>query len=299
MSRGFQLQDFQSRDSIGIPRFTVQQAKAMVDRIKAQKIFEQPPPSFEGRGIVIAGGGRYLNWSHVACRVIRETGCTLPIRVYFMGDKEMPRWAVPLFAKYDVEVCNVFEAIKRRPVKSVTGWSSKNIAIADSPWQHVLFLDADAFVSRNPEELFAQEGVLEAGGLFFSDVANHAKNGWDYVTCGIAPPEKEWEAGIYLVNKVTGWAGLRWAMWMNEHQDVFYKNGHGDKHTLCLGFLTSGVPILVSTECQWAGWGISQQWRGIEWARHAMAYKRQEHPAPDNRITELFWEWDSLALGKV
>lgn len=293
------IADIRSLDSLGLPRFTEQQTKAMVDLVKRTgKLNSEPPGWSIPRGIVIAGGGKYLSHAWVCCKIIRKTGCKLPIRVYYMGPKEMPPVAVPWFAQLDAECVDVLPAMQRLKINNISGWTSKMIAVTDAPWEQVLFLDADCYVSRDPEELMTDPEVEKVGGLFFSDIANHCKAWWGYYYCGLTPLKKEWEAGIYVVNKRLGWMGVRWTLWLNEHSDVWFKLGHGDKATLEWGFRTSEVPIIISEECEWKGWGISQQWKGTEWARHQMGAKRNEHPWTED-VKNALWEWQSMTLGKI
>jgi hypothetical protein len=173
-------------------------------------------------------------------------------------------------------------------------WLSKNYAIMHCPWKEVVFTDADCFVSDDPEKLIELPEVKTSGALLFSDVGTHAKNDWAWVDCGLLKPQKEGEGGQYFVNKEIGWMGLRWACWMGEHADVFFRMVHGDKDLTPIGFRVSKVPILISEECEWAGWGISQKWQGKEWFQHAMAAKRGEHRWPTPFIEGCFQEAQSL-----
>lgn len=289
---------FQQRDSIGIPKFQVQQAKAWVELVKRTGKLKSDPPPCSGQGIVIAGGGRYLSHAWVCCKIIRQTGCTLPIRVYHMGRKEMPAPALKWFADLGAECVDVIPAAQKMGVNGVSGWTSKNIAIADCPWEMVLFLDADCYPSRNPEELMDDPELQNSGALLFSDVARHAKNSWAWIYSGLLPWEKEGELGQYIVNKRIGWMGLRWAIWYGEHADVWGKMVHGDKDWTLIGFRVSEVPFLFSTESEWAGHGIRQSWKGKDWFNHQMGAKRGEHPwTPD--VQKAFWEWSALSLGKI
>lgn len=280
-------------DSIGLPKFGERQSKAMIQMIQRTGKLLSEPPDCEGKGIIIAGGGKYLSHAWVVCRILRQVGCKLPIQVWHMGEREMPKWARPMFGKLDAEPVDAYLVMKVHPVRQMSGWILKNYAIAHCPWRQVLFLDADCLPSRSPEELMSE--VEHTGGLFFSDVANHAPAPWGYIYCGLSLPEKEWEAGQYIVDKVAGWMGLRWAMWLNEHTDVFFNLVHGDKGTTELGFRMSGVPHIVSVEPHWAGWGISQRWNGVEWFRHCMAAKRGETPWPQD-AARLFEEWRANTL---
>lgn len=289
------LKEMMCVDSVGLPKFEEKRAKAMVDLVRREKRLDPNPPRCEGKGIVIAGGGRYLSHAWVCASQLRATGCNLPIQVWYMGAKEMPSWAKPLFEQLDVETVDAFQVMRQQPVRQMSGWILKNYAIRHCPWQQVIFCDADSYVSRNPKDLLSQiDGI---GGWFTSDVGNHAQSQWAYTYCGLVPSEKEWEAGQYYVDKHTGWMGLQWSMWLGEHTDVWGKLVHGDKGWTELGFRMSGVPIIVSEECEWAGWGIRQSWQGVEWWRHCMGAKRGEAPYPDD-IAALFTQWTANTLGK-
>jgi hypothetical protein len=281
-------------DSVGLPKFEERRAQAMVNLVKKERRLESEPPPCEGRGIVIAGGGKYLSWAYVLCRWLRHLRCDLPIMVAHMGDKEMPRNAVPLFSKLGATPWDAYQEMKRNPLRQMSGWILKNYAVTHAPWETVMFLDADAFPYRDPVPLF--DAVKDTGGLFFSDVANYRPHDWGYQYCGLQPQPMEWEAGQYLFNKRLGWMGLRWASWLNEHTDVWFKTGHGDKHTLMLGVRMSGIPHLLSTDAVWSGWGIRQRYDGQDWVAHAMAYKRKESEPPFPEIGHFFKEWESMRI---
>lgn len=284
-------------DSIGLPKFEAKQLRAIVNLVKKEKRLECDPPKCEGQGIVIAGGGRYLSHAWVAVKNLRQKGCQLPVQIWHLGQKEMPSWAKTLFTQLDAETIDVFEVMKRHPYKQMSGWLSKNFAIRHCPFKEVIFTDADSYVSANPEKLLADPQLQTLGALFFSDVGNHAKGPWAWIDCGLTVPDKECEGGQYFVHKERGWLGLQWALWMGEHSKVFFAQVHGDKDLTPIGFRVSQVPIAISTECEWKGYGISQQWKGREWFRHCMGAKRGEHPWPDD-IAPLFKEWAANTLGK-
>jgi hypothetical protein len=284
-------------DSVGLPKFDERRAQAMVNLVKKERRLQSEPPPCEGRGIVIAGGGKYLSHAWIGCQIIRDTGCQLPIQIWYLGAKEMPAWVKPYFDKLGVETVDAFQVMKKHPVMKMSGWHLKTFAIEHCPWEQVLFLDADCVPTGNPEELMSMPEVGAVGGLFFSDIANHCQTTWGYVFCSLLPMEKEWEAGQYIVSKRTGWMGLRWTNWLLEHSDVWFRLGWGDKFCLELGFRVSGVPLIVSTECEWKEWGISQQWRGVERFRHMMAAKRGEGSWPED-VGRRFREWKAFSLGK-
>jgi len=301
------LQQIHAADCIGFTKFNEQQLRAMVAMLKRTGKLNSEPPKSSGQGIVIAGGGKYLSWSWVLVAWLRKLGCGLPIQIWHLGKEEMPPWARGELAKLDAETVDAISYLESHPHRMLSmyahqkswthaGWVLKNYALEHCPFEQVLFLDADCFPFADPAITMNLPEVRGAGGLFFSDVANHAPSAWAYIHCGLTPPQREWEAGQYIVNKVTGWMGLRWANFFNEHADLFFNLVHGDKGTLELGFRASEVPHLVSTECSWQGWGIRHRWQGQDFAMHVMAAKRGEHPFPNPEIQDLFWQFEALKV---
>jgi len=299
------LQQVHAADSLGFTKFTEQQVRAMVQMLQRTGKLNSEPPRCTGQGIVIAGGGKYLAWSWVLVKWIRSLHCQLPIQIWHLGKEEMPAWARGEFAKLDAETVDALALLPTHPHRMLglyaaqkhwthAGWVLKNYAIIHAPWEQVLFLDADCFPATDPTPVMNSLEVRASGGLFFSDVANHAPSVWGYLHCGISVPNKEWEAGQYIVNKRLGWVGLQWANFFNEHADVFFGLFHGDKGTLEAGFRASECPHLVSTDCVWSGWGILQRWQGQDFSYHAMSFKRGEAGAPLPLIADLFWQFEGI-----
>lgn len=299
------LAELHQVDCLGFARIDVKQLKAMVDMLKRTGKLDCPPPACHGSGIVIAGGGRYLNWAWCVASWLRKLGCQLPIQVWFLGPSEMPSYAKGLFAKLDVETVDTLSYLPAHPHRmlsryvaekkwTLAGWVSKNVAIEHCPFDYVLYLDSDCFPAVNPEILFDNPQVKAAGIFAFSDICNHAPTSWPWVYFGITRNRLEWECGQYFVHKRIGWMGLRWANWANEHADTLFSCVHGDKGSTELAFRTSGVPCLVSTENAWCDFGISQRWNGTEYFRHSMNFKRGEGSAPWPEVQELFWEWEGI-----
>lgn len=295
------LAEFQEVDSIGMGKFGPNQARAVLAKVRRERRLETTPPRFHGNGIVVAGGGRYTSWAWVTFKLLRELGCTLEGQLWCLTEGEVTPAERKRFGALSVEVVNASERLITTPHRMLkryiqqrkwlyAGWCLKNYAVELSPWRRVLFMDADCFAADNPE-LLLDDPELRGKSLFFSDVGKHRPHDWGFSHCGLAVPETEWESGNKIIDCETGWYGLRLANWMLEHSDVWFSLVHGDKDVDQLAFRMTQVPFQLSLEREWAGWGIRHKWRGKEWWMHAMAFKRGEHPAPTERIAELFWEF--------
>lgn len=278
-------------DCIGRGKLTEQQMKAIIEKIKIQGLLQQEPPPFHGRGIVIAGGGKYLSWAWCVAKHCRDLGWTEGIQVWYLGKAEMPEDAKPRFEELDVELVDALEMRKSRPMRILEGWELKIYAVMNCPWRHVLFIDSDNFPAVNPAEMFNHQDILKHGSIFFSDCFNHNKKGWGFIYAGIRPPSFEWETGQFIVDKKRVWMSLRWCFWAMEHSDVWFQLGHGDKFVIQVFFTMVGEPHLVSRESKWEGWGIGQSYKGRLWFRHSMGFKRGETGPPTPEIEELFEQW--------
>lgn len=287
--------ELQARDCIGLGRFTSQQCKAIVDLVRNKGALVSEPPEFQGRGIVIAGGGKYLSWTWVLLRWLRaELKCQLPIQVWHLGTKEMPGMSSKLMATLDAETVDAHRVMLQKPVREMNGWILKTYAVRHCPWRHTMFIDADCFPQINPEEIFNDVDVRRHQSLFFHDVGKH-HGPWGYVNCGLLPLEKEWETGQFLWDKTTGWMALRWAMWMSEHTDVFYQDWHGDKGVIEAAFRMSQNPYLMGDRSDWEGYGIGHYFKGKLAFRHMMATKRGEWPM-EPWMKAAFEEWKTIRL---
>ena len=114
-------------------------------------------------------------------------------------------------------------------------------SVIHSPFEEVLYLDADSFPTRNPEYLFDLPEYKESGSIFWPDLPPSGRKEWI--------PRDVWEmwglqydsgpdleSGQFLVNKSRCWHELQVTMWLNEHSDWVYKHVYGDKSTYNLAW---------------------------------------------------------------
>ena len=198
------------------------------------------PNKFQGRGIVICGGGvRYFTGAWVCINMLRHLGCRLPIQFWFLGKKEMDAGMKHLLSTLDVECIDAQELRKQFPARRLGGWELKAYALLHSRFREVLLLDADNVPVRDPEYLFETKQFKETGAIFWPDY-NYPENEnvlkiWR--SCRMrAPNEREFETGQILVNKERCWDALCLTMWFNENSDFYYQYIHGDKETFHLAF---------------------------------------------------------------
>ncbi len=201
---------------------------------------DEETPAASGRGIVICGGGvRYFVNAWVCINMLRRHGCKLPIEVWHLGKFEMSARMADLLASLDAETADASRIKKEHPMRILNGWELKVFAIAHSRFREILFLDADNVPVVNPEFLFDTKEFKETGAMFWPDLnyvsGKNAIRIWR--SCGLSkPPEREFETGQMVIDKVRCWKALRLCLWLNGNSDFYYQFIHGDKETFHLAF---------------------------------------------------------------
>lgn len=191
------------------------------------------PDIFDGRGIVICGGGvRYFTCAWVCVHQLRRLGCTLPIQLWFLGPKELDDQMRALVAPLGVTCIDGRELRQRIPARILNGWELKAYALLHCPFREVLLLDADNVPVVDPEFLFDTPQFRESGAIFWPDYGRMKSDraAWSLFDVPFRD-EPEFESGQMVVDKSRAWRPLNLAMWYNEFSDFFYHHIHGDKDT--------------------------------------------------------------------
>jgi len=196
------------------------------------------PTGYRGRGIVICGGSaRYFANAWVCVNALRRLGCRLPIQLWHMGRQEMDPLMEDLMAPLQVECIDASRIQRKHSVRRLDGWVLKPYAILFSSFREVMLLDADNVPVRDPTLLFDSQPMRDCGAVFWPDFEPARRPVEIWRSCGLeVPAEPEFESGQLVVDKQRCWAGLRLALWFNEHSDFYYKHLHGDKETFRLAF---------------------------------------------------------------
>jgi len=219
------------------------------------------PKRYGGRGIVIcAGGVKYFTCAWVCLNMLRRLGCTLPVQLWYLGKEELDDDMRALVAPLGAECVDAHRLRKRWPMRRLGGWELKPYAMVHSPFQEVLFLDADNVPVVNPEYLFETPEYREHGAIFWPDYGQFERTAVVWQSCGLPRPAgPEFESGQLLVDKQRCWRALNLALWFNAHSDFYYQYLHGDKETFHLAFRKTQTPFalvpvpiqpLVGTMCQ-------------------------------------------------
>jgi len=178
-----------------------------------------PEGRFVGRGAVICGGGNYEAGAYVACRMLRDVGWSHPIQVWHRGLGEPVSDRVRRLPC--VEVVDA-EAHRARPGRRILGgWESKSFAVINSPFEEVLFLDADCYPICDPDDCFKPEhnphGIVTWPDTPIADAAVH------WASYGLTPDgQPGLNGGHYVFAKRAAWAVLQLAAHYDNHSDYYY-----------------------------------------------------------------------------
>ncbi|MBI1831108.1 MAG: hypothetical protein HYR84_06630 [Planctomycetes bacterium] len=230
---------------------------------------DYPVDRYRGRGIVIAGGGeKFFASLYVTIRAVRHVGCRLPIQVWYLGrNDEMPADRQAILAPYGVE-CIDADVLRLQqtpsPAQKLNGWELKVFATLHSPFEEVLFLDADCYPCRDPEFLFDLADYRARGAIFWPDMATiDTRLKWP--AFGVADPKRPGsvESGQYVLNKRAIWRPLNLAWFYNDHSDYYYRYCYGDKHTFEVAWTRCDTPFVM--------WTPNAVWEKVAYL----------HPGPD------------------
>jgi len=189
------------------------------------------------RGIVISAGGvRYLTVAYINLHMLRETGCQLPVEIWYNGAREMPLQAKSLFSGISnlrfVDASQFVPSPNQQEEQEGTGYRMKAFAVAHSSFREVMLLDADNTPIRDPAFLFEEPAYTQSGAIFWPDdcgVQSLSRELWTLLD--LHPPateaefptapyakksgckdkryDNEFEAGQLIIDKGRHWAAVQ------------------------------------------------------------------------------------------
>jgi hypothetical protein len=207
-----------------------------------------PEGGFAGRGAVICGGGKYEAGAYVACRMLRHAGWSHPIQVWHRGTGETVSMRVRRLP--GVEVVDIEAHPARASRRILRGWESKAFAILNSPFEEVLYLDADSYPIADPGECF--EPAHNPYGIVTWPDTPPSDHSPQWATYGLPPDGKtSINGGHYVLTKRKAWAVWQLAQHYDDHSDYYYcrtplclddTGGYGDQDQVRAALHKLGAP---------------------------------------------------------
>lgn len=205
------------------------------------------PKKFSGKGIVYtAGGVNYTTCVWVSISLLRRQGCDLPIEVWHKGN-EISQEVIARFSDLNVEFRDFYSLDAK---VSLSGYMLKPLAIINSRFKEVLFLDADNNSVKDPSYLFLNENYLTHGTIFWPDYWRTSKKNSIWPIIGNKDYESyEQESGQIVVNKEKCWRELQLCLYFNKLSTYYYQILLGDKDTFKFAWLALKTKYYMINKC--------------------------------------------------
>src|SRR5262249_4044650 len=149
-----------------------------------------------------------------------------------------------------VEVVDVEAHPARASRRILRGWESKAFAILNSPFEEVLYLDADSYPIADPDECF--EPAHNPFGIVTWPDTPPSDHSPQWETYGLAPDGKtSLNGGHYVLTKRKAWAVWQLAQHYADHSDSSYcrtplcmgdAGGYGDQDQVRAALHRLGAP---------------------------------------------------------
>ncbi|RYO30415.1 hypothetical protein AA0111_g5701 [Alternaria arborescens] len=228
-------------------------------------------------GIVTTADAFYLPVFLVSLRMLRKTGCNLPVEVFIDDwtkyDSTLCDAVLPSLNARCVVLSNIYETAAR--AKPPNHYQYKIFAILFSSFQHVLFLDSDAFPTEDPARLFSTAPYTTHGLVTWPDFWAQTISAHFYHIAAIpeVPSQSRLstESGQLLINKDVHRASLLMMVYYNYYGPDYYyillsqgSPGAGDKETFVQAALAVSLPYYqVQTPPGVLGSHMNGTFRGI------------------------------------
>jgi alpha 1,2-mannosyltransferase len=218
------------------------------------------PGGFEGRGIVSCVSAKpglssgknlshgYMPGAWVMVKELRRLGCKLPITFCNLGASEWDGFLTELVRSLGVTVVDLkeWEAQPGNKFNCMHGFECKLAGVLASPYEEVMYLDADNIPLRDPTFLFNSSEFKDKGAIFWPDLPPSGQQGldkewlpppvWESIGLQYNKEVVDAESGQYLVSKAKLWPELMLCKWLNEHSTYFFSSVFGDKSLLVLAW---------------------------------------------------------------
>ncbi|CAF3720196.1 unnamed protein product [Rotaria sordida] len=224
-----------------------------------EQIVPYPNEYFHGRGIVLTVGQHQLKFAKVNLKMIEHSGTQLDIQIWYSFSQISEAIMMELLnnsAKLNLSICcfdtaqcktrtetwqlDPAHVYKPGVNKLKKSFPFKPAAIISATFAEVLFLDCDAYITRDPIDLFLFDPMyLKFGALFFPDSYQSRQHPtvWNLFNTTCGEHEYELDSATILVDKKRVWNGLYMTKLMNDNHKLFYKYvTDGDKDTFRFGF---------------------------------------------------------------
>lgn len=225
------------------------------------------PGHLAGKGIVFcAGGPKYFTCCWVAVNTLKDSGCELPIEVWYYNH-ELSHEMIGKLSNIQGLTCkNIADYVD----SYVEGMIIKPLSILYSAFEEVMFIDLDNICVKDPTYLFDDSNYKNTGTIFWPDYWRTSNDNpiWEVLEVDFFDGSEQ-ESGQILINKAICWKELNLCVYFNIMGKYYYQLIHGDKDTFKYAWLALKRPYyMVKTEVATCGLYIEGRFEGNTMVQH-------------------------------
>ncbi|KAI9347348.1 mannosyltransferase putative-domain-containing protein [Obelidium mucronatum] len=203
------------------------------------------------RGVVLMGAESTVKLAVAMAKLLRETGCTLPIEFAYFPH-EMTNQSLNLLKYHGISTRDFFS-----PLVQEWNWTpehyrlgaAKPYAILTSPFSQVLYLDPDVMCLHDPTPLFSSQMFKKFGAIFWPDFPATSPTNLIWVLTNQAYTfEREFESGQILIDKQKPGVlhALEVAVEICSNAELYFKYIWGDKEAFRWAFKLTGTAYFLN-----------------------------------------------------
>jgi hypothetical protein len=242
-----------------------------------------PPADLAGDGILYCGEGRFWPGIVIGVRLLRDTGCRLPVQIWHNG---------PIGHELDnVDGVRLVDAAAFRrghPARILRGWEIKTWAILHSGFRRIFYLDADAYAVNDPTPLFS---LLDQSPLAFWADLECCRDNVQWPWYGLPATNLDpIQGGQLLIDLAAFWRETTIAHWINMHSDYFYGHQFGDQDSWKVAWALTAAPLKSLGRADWERIAFVCRHQGVPYIVHRCRAKLYAATSPNR--------WDALPREK-
>lgn len=150
--------------------------------------FGYPKNTFEGKGIVMIGGGSFLGTALTSIRALRETGSKLPLQLMLTSSDEYDKDVCEkLLPKLNGKCLIMEEIVGKETFQSLSlqKYELKVLGLFLSTFEEVLLLDADNLAVKDPDYILESKPYKEFGYIIWPDFWRQTISPYFYQIAGV------------------------------------------------------------------------------------------------------------------
>ncbi|KAL9116025.1 MAG: hypothetical protein Q9227_000393 [Pyrenula ochraceoflavens] len=217
---------------------------------------DAPQMTYESgsRGIVTTAGGSFLTVTLVTMRMLRRSGCQLPVEIFVATEQDLKsHLCQKMFPRLNAKCIDLSLLVDGdAEILGENRYFNKFLAMMFSSYDDFLFLDSDNLAVRDPTDMLTSELFKKKGLVTWPDFWKNTASPYSFDIIGVFEDDRidgTAESGQLLLSKKTHASALLLSSYYNyyglsHYYPLFSQGGHGegDKDTFLPAAMSLGLP---------------------------------------------------------